>query len=365
MAKWPAIRKTGFLVSISVLVVCGCVILFVNVFAIRNTKSSDESERPLKFESLSVDAGLFVRGRGRQEVDLMFTVWTLGEVKIKAIEAECPVCLWFDTDLIGKPLNQNTTYHLRGHVSPRRESGEFVMRALIETIPSSPTELVIVIRGTNVLAPVVVPSEVVVQTTVGKEPEIGLHISNLRSKSYAALAMKDATCDLSGFRVVEKRTKSQPRPMDPRELSPAILDEIDLRLQAPPFSATGVYKRSLILKWEGSEPDTEIPVVLFVTHPLVPAIDKIFCGFLQPKQEWKTKVSLSDRDSNTSIKEVKTSRPCIIAEVVLENGSKMLHLSVVAPSEVGRFEEYIEIVFEDSSLPSLRLPVVFIVTASD
>jgi hypothetical protein len=319
---------------------------------------------PLRFQSTSVDLrDLVAKDYGQiwTEVKFSFTVWDQGPVSITSIIPDCPQCMHFDKEIVGKQLHPGSTHVLSGRVKPSDTQGRHVSRALVETAPPSPKPLVLDMKYHAITRPGISPPEVALETSLGSKPIAQLHVTAVRQRAAPQLQINREASSFPGFTLVNVESKSAVRRLDPRELDPNFLDEIDLTIQAAKDYDLGVHHTQWVIKWEGPVPATVVPVTIRVVHPIVPKLQSVFCGILHPKETWKGTVLLVQvaRDKS-SLKQVRASKPFIQA-VVGGTPADQLQVSLTTPSTPGRHEEYLEMVFEQDRIPPLRIPITFVV----
>ncbi len=326
----------------------------------------EEAAFPLSFEKDSVSAGTVVAFNNDNHfvpigIKFPFTVWNQGPVTITKVITPCQICLSFDQAIVGKQLDPGSTHMLLGQLKPYSKTAKIPYQALVETSPPFAKPKIIEVTCRGIVHPVPFPLEVRLELGIGDKPQTRLLISYLRTKLEPKLTMKKAACHFPGFTIVKSEFKSGKRSTDANLLFPPVADEIELVLQADKDYPLGVHESKWLLKWEGDEPDVELPVTIGVVHPVRPKLSEVFCGILQPAQEWKGEVPLSRREGvNSTLKAVKASQPYIQAQVAGKAGDR-LEISLKAPVMPKRYQEHVEFVFDDSRYPPLRIPVVFLV----
>ncbi len=321
---------------------------------------------PLQFATDAIDVGKVIAVNNQNrfvpiEVKIPFTVWEKSPVTITKITPGCGRCLLFDGSILDKELASGSTHVLVAHLDPFPKTAKIAYQAIVETSPPFAKPKIIAVNAHAVARPVPYPVDIRLELGIGDKPKAEVRITYVRGKSEPELRMKASSCEFPGFTVVKHEFKPAARLNNTKTPFPEAVDELELRLQAEKEYPLGIHQSKWLLKWEGPEPDVEIPVTIGVVHPVRPKLSEVFCGILQPAQEWKGEVPLSRREGvNSTLKAVKASQPYIQAQVAGKAGDR-LEISLKAPVMPKRYQEHVEFVFDDSRYPPLRIPVVFLV----
>jgi hypothetical protein len=315
---------------------------------------------PLEFRKPSLNLGT-VRsnshlGSTERPCRFPFRVWDQEPVTITNISVDCG-CFRFAQDLLGRELAPGSEHVLTATVDIPPTAGDLRVKAILDVTPPGPRPIVLRVTAHMVGLPAPAPTRVEVETTFGAQPRQALHFSCLRDASDPALTLSDDACSTPGFRIVKKNSRATRRVSHPQEHKPPMLDEIDLVLQGAQELPVGTHRKEWTFKWANKVPDTVVPVTLIVRAPVYPKLESVFCGELAPGETWKSRVPLVRRpDTTIRLKEVRPSKSFLRAQLSEEKPDQ-LELSVSAPETTGRFEAVVELVFDDSRLQPVRLPV--------
>lgn len=331
-------------------------------------RARDREVAPLQFEKELADAGTrFPSSRDNHfsaiEVKFPFAVWDRGSVTITKLMSPCERCFRFDQGIVGKELDPGSTHFLLAWVVPYPKTAEVSYQGLVETSPPFSKPKVVEVKCRGIVYPDVFPQQIRLEVVLGEKPEAQLRIAYLRAKSEPALGMKEEVCRLSDFAVTKKDFRTRVDASGAKLLFPTVTDEITLSLRSERDYSLGVHESKWSLKWTGLEPEVEVPVRVEVVHPVRPKVDAVFCGLLQAGEMWRGDVPLLRRDkAKLLLKAVNGSQPFIRGQIAGRDEDR-LEIAVHVPtgSAPMRYEESLELVFEDTRYPPLRVPVSFVV----
>jgi hypothetical protein len=357
--KWLALATGALFVALS----AGSVAVWRG-WGTGKTTENASPPLPLLFRQTSLSLGT-VRsnshlGSTARTCLFPFRVWDQGPVTITNITADCCGSLHFEQDLIGRELAPRSEHVLKATIDIPPSAGPLRVKALLELTPG-PRTIVLELSADMVGLPAPAPNRVEMETTFGIQPRQDLHFSCLRTQSAPSLDLLADGSSTPGFRIVHRNTRLARRISRPEQYRPPVLDEIDLVLQGTQELPVGTHRSEWAFKWANKVPDTVVPVTVIVRPPVYPRLDSVFCGELVPRQDWKLRVPLVRRpDTTIRLKEVRSSKSFLQAQLS-RNNLDQLEVSLSAPETLGRFEGVVELVFDDSRLQPVRLPVSGIV----
>lgn len=321
-----------------------------------NVGCSERIELPLRFDKPVVDLGEIPPAQRFARKAFTFTVWDKSPVVIERVQRTCG-CVSVVPDLTGKELPPGSKHTVYVSLHARSGLGAAPFLITFATRPVSQQPITVTLQAKVYDEPLATPVKLILDTPLGTRRRVKLYVHYAREKSAPSLRLRRAEARFGPIQLVNMEYDSAGEKGG--NLVPLVHDRLVLDLVVPDNLPLGKHEGTIELPWEHGLRSTSVPVSVWVQHPVRPSLERIFCGFMQPGQQWKTEVEMTPgADTRVTLARVASDSSNIRALVVADN---RLLVEVIAPERAGRFEGHVVLGFSNSNVPELRIPVAGIV----
>lgn len=329
------------------------------LFIARGCAPQGEPKLPLVFETPVVDLGVIYRDNTIRQ-PYRFRVWDEGPVRIEYASTSCCGPKLIEPDLVGEELKPGTEHVMYLRISDSHPGEVRDIVANIETLPVSPRPITIRLRGMLVPAPSIYPRPLLIRQPLGDRPVGELRAQRMRTADLSRLEFDEARSRLAPLKLQKVVSGAEPSGRAGRKPEP-FLDSVSFTIGADEPLPTGRHEFTLSLAWKGEQRRTNARVVVEVSHPCRPALNRLFCGDVTPgaPKHFRVPIVRGEWPRPIAIAALETSGQAVSASMSNDEGD--LIVDVIAPLIPGRFEEDIKLRFANDDVPEITLPVSGIV----
>ncbi len=341
LVRRRAHRTTAVLMLCGALLTCGCKGSSTPLPATGSTLIVAQTTKALGV----------IGGDRAVEVRFPFKVWDHGPITIREVSKSCN-CTTVNADVVGHSLEAGSSHEIVLQLRPDGTAARAEARTLtLLTDPPSPTPIVLAVTYRPRGAPRLSVSELVVEATPGNTVTTQFEITHHRAPSDLRSNLKLASCHWGDFHVEGNDSRTEDFDVRGDATQKLLIDTTTIRLRSTKAFDYGVHRSVLTLAFEHGSPTT-LPVIVRVTHPFHPVMQRVFCGRLRSAAPWSVAIPYRRGSPAFAISKVECDPATISAELT----DKTLTVAGRAPAEPGRFEGRVTVTFEHDSLPPVVIP---------